>query len=211
MPTYPTPMQSPEVLRAHLRDNPTDLNAWLQLSRLVDGPAQASCLLQAAALLQHVGVSDTSRPAVVPSPVPGGQTPRRLGEVLIARGVLSAEALDAALQEQHRRRNAGDLVPLGEILMQHKLVTARVLAQALVALHQQRTRLFLLGEYLLDAGLLSADDLVDALEQQIEAAQRGRYIRLGEILIGRGIITQDVLDQFLAQQQAQRTQHESRG
>jgi hypothetical protein len=134
--------------------------------------------------------------------------------VLLARGALSADALDQALQEQRRRRAAGDLVPLGDILVDRQFVTPQVLAEALVELHQERATSgshtpFLLGEYLLDAGLLTASDLVDALVEQIIAARAGRHARLGDILLRRNIITQDVLDRFLAQQQEARARHES--
>jgi hypothetical protein len=202
------------ALRQRVLVNPADLDAWLQLSRLLDGPEQAACLLRAAALLQGTDSPTPTRATVPPAPVPAGLTPRRLGEVLLARGALSADALDQALQEQRRRRAAGDLVPLGDILVDRQFVTPQVLAEALVELHQERATSgshtpFLLGEYLLDAGLLTASDLVDALVEQIIAARAGRHARLGDILLRRNIITQDVLDRFLAQQQEARARHES--
>jgi hypothetical protein len=142
--------------------------------------------------------------------VPAGPTPRRIGEWLIARGAITSAQLDAALQEQRKRRSMGVLVPIGDILVQRRIVTPRVLAETLVEMHKERlsgveSAPFLLGEYLLDAGIITDQQLVIILEEQIIESQAGRYTRIGEILIRRGILTQDDLDAFLRRQSADRS------
>jgi hypothetical protein len=215
-----------EHVRQRLLANPTDVEAWLLMSRLVNTvEQQQACLSTATSLMQ--GVQNMTFPAIVPldgmqqkpaaaapevapSPVPAGPTPRRIGEYLIARGALTFEQLQDALHEQRHRRRYGELVPIGDILVARRLVTARVLAEALVEMHQERMHAtdappFLLGEYLLAAGMITPEQLADVLEEQIIASQAGRYALFGAILIRRGMITQDQLDAFLEHQRNQRT------
>jgi hypothetical protein len=209
-----------EQVRQRLIGNPADIDAWLSMSRLVDGPAQEECLKRAALLMQTAQTAQKLPPLdapaptpaaqVDPAPVPAGPTPRRIGEWLIARGAITSAQLDAALQEQRKRRSMGVLVPIGDILVQRRMVMPRVLAETLVEMHKERlsgveSAPFLLGEYLLDAGVITDQQLVIILEEQIIESQAGRYTRIGEILIRRGILTQDDLDAFLRRQSADRS------
>jgi hypothetical protein len=213
-------------MRARLLRNPADLEAWLLMSRLVEGQAQQDCLQRASLLMQSAQVASMLPPTgnaapreqpvqtshEHPAPVPAGPTPRRIGEYLIARGALTTAQLDQALRDQRRRRSAGVLMPIGDILVQRGFVTPRTLAEALVDMHKERIATpnalpFLLGEYLLAAGLITPQQLAASLEAQIVDAQMGRYTLLGTILIRRGIITQAALDTFLSQQRAARVTH----
>jgi hypothetical protein len=213
-----------EITRERLLRDPSDVEAWLVMSRLVpDAALQQECLDQATALMQggqgipglSASLSASLRPQpasaapVDPAPVPAGATPRRIGEYLIVRGAISPQQLDDALGEQRQRRRNGDLVPIGDILVRRKLVTARVLAETLVEMHLHNLRVgdsppFLLGEYLLAAGVITAEQLADVLEEQIKEAQAGRYALFGTIAMQRGILAQADLDLFLERQRTQR-------
>jgi hypothetical protein len=114
------------------------------------------------------------------------RTSPRLGELLVAQGVLSDTELEAALAEQRR---TGE--PLGEILLERGVLSRPLLSDFLR--HQQTWKP--LGQLLLERGLLTSGQLTEALRQQ---RLTGRP--LGEIVCRRFAISSATLDQLLAEQ-----------
>ena len=132
-----------------------------------------------------------------------------LGELLVARGLLTNAELDAALLEQKR---SGRLV--GEILVESGILSAFSLARALTEQHgvelqtsssdelggtgaQAPTVWRPLGKLLVEQGYLTKPELRRALDQQRES--RGRRL-LGEILVAEGYLSGIALARALAGQ-----------
>ncbi|MBI3269714.1 MAG: protein kinase [Planctomycetes bacterium] len=101
-----------------------------------------------------------------------GLPPRPLGELLVSRGHLSAEALAPLLEEQ-RRRLADRETGGGETL----------------------------GRLAVTKGLCTDSAVNDALRLQQEMTEQGLRLSLGEVLIRKGSLTADQLRDLLALQQ----------
>lgn len=136
---------------------------------------------------------------------------RPLGALLVERGLLTADELEDALAEQER---TGAL--LGEILVGGCYVSAFSLTRTLADQHgvelRERPQPVLalrpgaaahrgarpwrpLGKLLVEGGLVSPEQLSDALREQADG--RGR---LGEILVARGHLSGTALARALADQ-----------
>jgi type II secretory ATPase GspE/PulE/Tfp pilus assembly ATPase PilB-like protein len=102
-----------------------------------------------------------------------------LGEMLVEQNVVSAEALELALNQQATLRNRR----VGTYLADRAIITAAELTLALRA--QEKRPNVRLGEILLEAGLITSEQLQEALA--IQGGQRGR--RIGEILIEMGAVS----------------------
>jgi type IV pilus assembly protein PilB len=112
----------------------------------------------------------------------------RLGKLLVQEGLISDVQLQAALAAQSA---AGVYVPLGRLLVERKIVTARQL-QLVLERSEKRLRL---GEVLLRNGSITEEKLQQALAQQ-QRLQRP----LGEVLVKLGFITDEVMRQALGLQ-----------
>lgn len=132
-----------------------------------------------------------------------------LGELLVAKGLLTNAELASALTEQ---KLSGRLV--GEILVESGVLSAFSLAQALTEQHgvelHTGTSLELggtgarrptvwrpLGKLLVEQGYLTKSELRRALDQQRES--KGRRL-LGEILVAEGYLSGIALARALAEQ-----------
>jgi len=111
--------------------------------------------------------------------------PRKLGELLVENGLLTASQLLEALETQKRDKKL-----LGEVLIQLKFTTKEKLDTALARQYGSK-----LGEILIDRGLISFDQLRSVFDEQ-----RGSAKTLGEILIDKGFVTEADLMEGLAQQ-----------
>ncbi len=80
---------------------------------------------------------------------------KRIGEVLVEKGWVTEEEVKRALINQK--------IPLGEILIHRKKITAKQLVQALSK--QIKTREYL-GQILIKEGVISFDELHDSLKEQ---------------------------------------------
>ncbi len=116
----------------------------------------------------------------------------KLGQLLVAAGLLSLEELYAVLEIQ---RNTGhEHIPIGELLVELEYITERQKdyylrlreAVKLPADHPQRW-----GQSLLALGLIDEDQLKVAL---IEQQQTGCTLR--QALINRGFLTEKALDRI---------------
>jgi hypothetical protein len=145
---------------------------------------------------------------------------RQLGELLVDQQLLTEDELEQALQEQAR---SGRL--LGQIVVDRGYLSAFSLARVLSEQHGVQVRseeepepatvtlaladppefgepapapettLRPLGGLLIDKGLLTAEQLIQALDEQRES-----HGRLGEILVSRGLLSGTQLAQVLAEQ-----------
>jgi type II secretory ATPase GspE/PulE/Tfp pilus assembly ATPase PilB-like protein len=106
-----------------------------------------------------------------------------LGEVLVEKRVVSADALALALSQQLVLRNRR----VGSYLAERAIISAEALTLALRA--QEKRPNVRLGEILLEAELITSAQLEEALS--IQAGQRGR--RIGEILIEMGAVSMRVV------------------
>ncbi len=114
---------------------------------------------------------------------------KKLGEILIAQGLITNEQLVEALQV-HKRTG----VSLGTVLVNLKYITEDDLTSVLGAQIQldQRKRI---GEVLIDQGLISDDQLRMGLEEQKKTKQQ-----LGKCLVALGYITENKLVDVLSAQ-----------
>lgn len=110
-----------------------------------------------------------------------------IGEMLVGGGAVAPGQIAQAVGYQQVQRS----VPIGEILVEQRKVSSNAIAEA--AALQQRKRMRI-GEVLIEAGLATADDISNALQEQKK--RRGK--RLGEVLVELGIISEVVLAQTLA-------------
>lgn len=115
----------------------------------------------------------------------GAVTGLRLGEILVRDGLLSPAQLAEALALQATQEA---YVPLGQLLIAHGLATPATIRGALTR-HARRARL---GDVLVRAGALTAEQLAVALE-----TQRARGARLGETLLGLGLVPRAELVRLL--------------
>jgi hypothetical protein len=192
--------------------DPTNVPAWLAMSQLVDDLArQCECLERALALdpasqpardaLEQLRLRQQAALAERAAP------PRKLGARLIAQGLLTPEQIEEALWEQRQRRRRGEIVPLGDILLQRGWLKPRMLARALVVQQQEalappyHRQPRLIGEYLVVEGLITARQLQGALETQARLRLKGRQVPLGLILVRRRALSLDVLKQMLMRQE----------
>lgn len=116
----------------------------------------------------------------------------RLGQLLVASGLIAMEELDAALEIQ---RNTGNMhVPLGELLVAAGYLTPQQLdyylrMQRLMKLPSDHPKRW--GQRLVELGLVSEDELKVSL---IEQKMTGCTLR--QALINRGYLTAGVLDRI---------------
>jgi len=123
--------------------------------------------------------------------------PPKLGQMLVAAGVISLEQLDEAIESQR----TVDL-PLGEILKGSSLVTQMELDSFL--LNQQQIKLppdspYLIGQRLIGLGLVTEDMVRIALVEQRTTGEP-----LGKILVGHGWLAADILTALLNADAAKR-------
>jgi hypothetical protein len=119
----------------------------------------------------------------------------RLGDYLLAHNLITADDLTAALAKQREWLDQSRPIALGDLLVEQGRLSAHDLVRVLML--QQLDRLQEpatsaappLGELLVRAGFITADQLAAALTVQAEVRQRGETIRLGEILIAAGAVT----------------------
>ncbi|MEY2976366.1 MAG: FHA domain-containing protein [Prochlorotrichaceae cyanobacterium] len=80
---------------------------------------------------------------------------KRLGELLVEKGMISQEDLDKALENQQ--------ILLGDILVKHNYITQEQLD---IALKQQRETFQPIGEIVVQAGWITAQEMSHALKEQ---------------------------------------------
>jgi hypothetical protein len=211
-----------QVLLAH----PTFVPAWISMSKVVTDPGQQrDCLARALALdpgnefaserLEQLRVKELLSGISILDPSTARSSARKLGDFLVADGVITAAQLRTALAEQSVRRRAGEQTLLGELLLQIGLVTPEALARALVnqtlawvPAHQQGVQseahiVERLGDYLVAEKIITSEQLEVALVEQLRLRQQGKHDLLGQILIRNGWLRIGTLEQILSRQRSE--------
>jgi hypothetical protein len=167
-----------------------------QLRQVLQGDLRALAIPS-----QEAVPSDPAVPAVE-----AASARMRLGDYLLAHGLITKDDLTAALAEQREQLAHGRPAALGDLLVERGRLSARDLVRVLMVQHLDRLQepatnaAPLLGELLVRAGFITADQLAAALAVQTEARQRGETIGLGEILIAAGALTPKDLTTTLERQ-----------
>ena len=212
------------TLRAIVRANPTDTQAWMCLSACVSSlPQRRDCLEQAHRLdpynsaihtgLQVVRERELSAMqqilidcrSIVPAPT-GAPIPR-LGEHFQSQG-MPADYVQRALAIQRAAPLSGRRPWLGEILVAQGWSTPEHVAELLmrqtcarIMTYQGSGQPDTLGEYLLLQGHISLNQLRSAVTTQLRSIQTGKHIRLGEVLVSQNVISAAQLAQALRHQE----------
>jgi type IV pilus assembly protein PilB len=105
----------------------------------------------------------------------------RVGELLVKLGFLDERQLEQALTVQREQAN---YKPLGEICKELGFISGQVLRDILFRYRKQ----LLLGELLHKMGVISEDQLNEALQEQKKSGEK-----LGQILVKKGIVTSTAL------------------
>jgi hypothetical protein len=108
------------------------------------------------------------------------------GLYLQKKGVISAEQLVAALEEQMRT-----LVPIGQIALEEGKLSARDIFNILRAQNSAPTVRF--GDLAIEMGLLTRNDVMFLL-----MIQSDRKKPIADILVGQGVLNRERLDSELA-------------
>jgi hypothetical protein len=174
----------------------TDL-ALLCLQQLLAINPRHDYAQQAYTALQAEMISSVLSNNTAPDTPP---QPSRLGERLIAAGLLSYRQLETALAEQALRRWKKQPARLGEILIDLRMIDRPTL-DALLQTPQQQAEPdqppWPLGEYLLQAGTITLAQLNAALRLQTQWRAYGRQALLGDVLVALNFVTQDDLDRIV--------------
>jgi type IV pilus assembly protein PilB len=112
----------------------------------------------------------------------------RLGEILVAEGLVSQAEVEEALRVQEA---LGRYVPLGQVLLERKLVTREQLGSVL----RRHRKQLLLGHVLVRSGVLTQDRLQGALSYQ-----RKTGTRLGDAVVALGLASERQLREALCAQ-----------
>jgi hypothetical protein len=209
-----------QLVRTALLCDPSAVDAWLWLSKLVDDPArQHECLERALQLdpensaardgLEKLRVRQLL--STVQAPALREQAPgaRQIGAYLVEHKYISAEQLHSALREQRGMKRRNQNVPLGDLLLQKGLISPGALARALVAqVHEKigqsgKAVPHFLGEYLLAERLITPAQLELVLEEQMRLKLAGQQVALGNLLVHKKCIDRAKLNQILEQQRVE--------
>ena len=116
----------------------------------------------------------------------------RVGEILECAGMVSAEAIKDALAEQKRLRDR----KLGDILSQEHGLYRDQIENAIEKAHREGkiSPRMKIGEILINAGLVTAEKVSEALTNQ----DSGKKKKIGLLLIEKGLITEEQLLMVLA-------------
>lgn len=123
---------------------------------------------------------------------------RLIGDILVSNGAIKPEELRAVLKTQSNGAAMTADRRLGQLLLRNNLITPSKLAHALIMQQQERSRLRIapqvLGEYLVEQGYVSPQQLEQALAEQLRLDQKGHHLSLGQILVRLNVITQPLID-----------------
>lgn len=215
-----------KLMRQVLIENPTFAPAWVSMSKLVDDLAkQRECLERALTLnpshqiarerLEQLRVKELLSSISIFSRATCQPRGQKLGDFLVAAGAITADQLEAALDEQAARRQRGDKGLLGELLLQSRALTPEALARALVdqtlawvpahkqGMQNESHNVDRLGDYLVAEHIITPAQLERALIDQIQLRQQGVRALLGQILVQRGYLRASDLEQILSRQRTE--------
>ena len=119
----------------------------------------------------------------------GKGAPIRIGDVLLERGLITKQQLDAAFAEKGK---SGKL--LGEVLVDMGFVTEQTLTNVLSDVKSQKAPTARIGDLLVERNLISKDQLDVAFQEKSKSNKL-----LGELLVELGFITEQALSAVLAE------------
>ncbi len=114
------------------------------------------------------------------------RTGQLLGEILMAHGACTQEAVDWALSQQNLERR------VGQVLLNRKLATPEQVEHGFAVLATQPDRL--LSEIMVELGYLTAEQLHMTLRFHLQE------LRLGQILVKQGVLSDEQLSFALSHQ-----------
>lgn len=124
---------------------------------------------------------------------------RLLGDILIEIGAINANELREVLKAQASGNTISADRRIGQLLLKKGLITPSKLAKALIIQQQERSKLRIapqvLGEYLVDQGYISPQQLELALAEQLRLDQKGQRLSLGNILVRLNMLSQARIEQ----------------
>ncbi|MFV9507663.1 MAG: hypothetical protein AB4911_24190 [Oscillochloridaceae bacterium umkhey_bin13] len=133
------------------------------------------------------------------------QQVRLIGDILVDQGAISAAELRDMLRLQNNALPITTDRRIGQLLLRKGLITPTKLAHALITQQQERSRLRIapqvLGEYLVDHGHITAQQLELALAEQIRLDQKGQHLSLGQIMVKLKMITNSRLEHAAVEHQ----------
>ena len=211
------------TMRAIVRANPADPQAWLCLSACMPSlPQRRDCLEQAQRLDPRSPTIQTGLQIVHELelcamreilcdcrsivPPPAGAPIQRLGEYFQSQG-MAADHIQRALMLQRMAPLTSRKPLLGEFLVAQGWSTPEQVAELLMRQTYARMadqgsgRPDPLGELLLRQGHISLNELHSALITQLRASQTGKSIRIGEVLVRENVISAEQLGRALRQQE----------
>jgi Fe2+ or Zn2+ uptake regulation protein len=117
-------------------------------------------------------------------------TPRRrlLGDLLVREGLISAQQLHEALQEQAGLQT---YAPLGQILVDRNVLAQNQLNRVLDKYHKKNR----LGDILVETNVITEEQLAEALDHQ-----RRTGCRLGDALVQLTLVTESQMKEALCKQ-----------
>lgn len=123
---------------------------------------------------------------------------RLLGDILIAIGAITPAELRDVLRVQNNGAPITTDRRLGQLLLRHNMITPSKLAHALIVQQQERSRLRVapqvLGEFLVDQGHITPQQLELALAEQLRLDQKGQRYSLGHILVRLNMISASAVE-----------------
>lgn len=133
------------------------------------------------------------------------QKARLIGDILVDQHAISGDELREILRLQSNGLPITTDRRLGQLLLSKGLITPTKLAHALITQQQERSQLRVapqvLGEYLVDMGYISPQQLELALAEQIRLDQKGQRLNLGQIMIKLKMISNSKLEQAAVEHQ----------
>ena len=205
------------LMREVVLANPSFVPAWLELSQLVDQPAQQrECLERALALqpsnqaaresLEQLRIKELLANISILA-APAERPAQKLGAHLVELGVVTEQQVRQALAEQRARHARGQRIQFGELLLELDLITPDLLAQTLVRQQDRRgvqdQPFQRLGAYLVAERVITAEQLVAALAEQMRLRRLGIPILLGQVLLEMQCVSLEILEQILERQRAE--------
>lgn len=155
---------------------------------MVRGVAQSYGGARRGLFLVPTGLEEIERIYIPISAIRDVVSVKRLGDILVEKGMATPDMIERALEKQKQLRGN----KLGEILVKNRAISDTQLAQGLS--HQKQRGERRIGDILLEQSFIDRVQLDEALEAQ--ASKRGK--KLGQIMVDMGYATYKMIGIALA-------------
>lgn len=135
--------------------------------------------------------------------MPADRSQLPLGGYLLGYGYAKPQQIVAALRTQKQALPGERIILMGDILVNHEVVSPRVLSTMLAVqlvdrlIDPQPFRPNRLGEHLVNRGHLQPHQLAGALQLQTWLRRKGVPVPLGELLLHQGLVQRQQLAEAL--------------